>query len=410
METNEQASGRRRRRRGGGTQRERRPGVWEVRVPTGEQVGGQARQRSYIVHGSAADAAALQARLVATPAVPAPAVITVGELLGLWLAADQPWKPSTLVGYTSVVRSLRRDRLAGVRVAALTPLLLRETLHRWSLEGVSEAVAGARFRVLRSAVGWGWTERLLDVHPIRATRGPARPDPRRPLTDQQVQAVLAAAEIALLEAHANHTGSTGTARRLHRAEQDLLLVRLAADTGARRGELAALKLGDLTGRSLTIARGLSAGQVTTPKSGRARALTVGASTADLWHTLTERWADRVAPDPLGPWLFSPHPDHHTRLGADVLDHRFTRIRDTAGVPDATLHRLRHSVATFLVARGQILHAQHRLGHADAATTLREYAHALPGTDTAIADAIDTHLHGPAQTIWPAPDRDGPSCG
>jgi integrase len=49
------------------------------------------------------------------------------------------------------------------------------------------------------------------------------------------------------------------------------------------------------------------------------------------------------------------------------------------------------VATFLVARGQILQAQARLGHADAATTLRVYAHALPGADLAVADAIEDHL-------------------
>jgi hypothetical protein len=36
---------------------------------------------------------------------------------------------------------------------------------------------------------------------------------------------------------------------LHRAEQVLLLCRLAADTGARRGELAALQLGTWTGGS-----------------------------------------------------------------------------------------------------------------------------------------------------------------
>ncbi len=35
--------------------------MWEVRVPTGEQVGGRARQRSYLVHGTSADAAALRA-------------------------------------------------------------------------------------------------------------------------------------------------------------------------------------------------------------------------------------------------------------------------------------------------------------------------------------------------------------
>jgi integrase len=61
------------------------------------------------------------------------------------------------------------------------------------------------------------------------------------------------------------------------------------------------------------------------------------------------------------------------------------------VRDATLHRLRHNVATFLVSRGEILQAQARLGHADAATTLREYAYALPLTDQNAADAIDHHL-------------------
>ena len=40
---------------------------------------------------------------------------------------------------------------------------------------------------------------------------------------------------------------------------------------------------------------------------------------------------------------------------------------------------------------EILQAQARLGHADAATTLREYAYALPLTDRNVADAIDHHL-------------------
>lgn len=67
-----------------------------------------------------------------------------------------------------------------------------------------------------------------------------------------------------------------------------------------------------------------------------------------------------------------------------------------GVPGASLHRLRHNVATFLVARGQILQAQARLGHRDAATTLREYAYAVPLTDGNVADAINDDLD-----TWPA---------
>lgn len=61
------------------------------------------------------------------------------------------------------------------------------------------------------------------------------------------------------------------------------------------------------------------------------------------------------------------------------------------VPGATLHRFRHTVATRLVRDGKILDAQARLGHADAATTLREYSYAQPGTDTGVADHIDAYL-------------------
>lgn len=81
--------------------------------------------------------------------------------------------------------------------------------------------------------------------------------------------------------------------RLHRAEQDLLLVRLAADTGARRGELVALQIADLDGRVLRIDKAVSAGVLTTPKSGNGRVLTLGATPAGLWHTLIRAWNDRA---------------------------------------------------------------------------------------------------------------------
>lgn len=46
-----------------------------------------------------------------------------------------------------------------------------------------------------------------------------------------------------------------------------------------------------------------------------------------------------------------------------------------------------------MARGLILAARPRLGHADsAATLLREYAHALPLNDGAVADVRDRQLH------------------
>jgi integrase len=322
----------------------------------------------------------------------------LADLLPVWLAADHPWKPSTAVGYRSVVRALLADPLSEVRLLALTPQQVRAALQRWQHAGASLAVAGGRFRVLRSALGWAYDQRLLDSHPLRMMRGPGRPDPRRPLTDDHVRALLVTAELRVLEAHANHEGDqlspAFSVGRLHRAEQDLLLVRLAADSGARRGELAALRLADLEARVLRIERAVSAGELTTPKSGHGRALTLGTSTADLWHQLATTWQRRAGGDRLGPWVFTSDPAHDKRWGSEVLGRRFAQLRDAAAVPDASLHRRRHTVATFLLARGQILQAQARLGHADAATTLREYAYALPLTDGAVADATDQHLNAP----------------
>ena len=62
---------------------------------------------------------------------------------------------------------------------------------------------------------------------------------------------------------------------------------------ARRGELAALKVGDLQGRVLHIARAASMEQVGPTKTRRSRRLTVGATTAGLWHDLVETWSVRA---------------------------------------------------------------------------------------------------------------------
>jgi len=69
-----------------------------------------------------------------------------------------------------------------------------------------------------------------------------------------------------------------------------------------------------------------------------------------------------------------------------------------GYGDVTLHRLRHTVATVLVANGQLLHTQQRLGHRDASTTLRQYCHALPLEDPDVPDTLDAAYH--ARAIGP----------
>lgn len=91
---------------------------------------------------------------------------------------------------------------------------------------------------------------------------------------------------------------------------------------------------------------------------------------------------------MGPCLFSAGLDHGKRLRTSGAGHWFADLARDAGHPDVTLHRLRHTVATTLVNRGDILGAQYRLGHADASTTLRIYSHALPMTDADVAATLE----------------------
>ncbi len=74
-----------------------------------------------------------------------------------------------------------------------------------------------------------------------------------------------------------------------------------------------------------------------------------------------------------------------------MGHWFAELCAEADLVGVSLHRLRHSVATFLVGRGELLRAQHRLGYRDPSTTLRNYAHALPLEDGEVADDIDVML-------------------
>jgi integrase len=142
----------------------------------------------------------------------------------------------------------------------------------------------ARWLLLRGAVSWAVAEGLLRVNPLAGMRGPSRPRPRRHHSRDEVRRLLAAAGQAaasVQDALRCRPGSAACARRLFAAEQLLLLVRLAADSGARRGELAALRLSDLDGRVLTIERSLSAGVLGPTKSGRTRRVTLGSGTAGM---------------------------------------------------------------------------------------------------------------------------------
>jgi integrase len=385
--------------RGQGTRRERRPGVWEIRITTGtDPETGQSQQQSFTHHGDVHSVQQRQSELIGAQggqcAGPSgrPRPITVQELLDAFLSASHRWSATTWRSYRGQAALLGRDRIRRTHVARLTPDRMERVIERWLRTGVTPANLSARFRTIHAAITWAVTNGLLTADSLAGMTCPARPDPRLHLSADQVSTLIRAADDLVDTAHAavvEQPHRSDLVLRLFRAEQDALLVRLAADSAARRGELVALKTSDLQRRTLTIARASQDGVIGPVKNHLKASLTLSKDTAFYWTSHLANWS--TVPHQ-GPWLFSSSPQRATPLLPNGLGQRFDKLARTAGVPGACLHRLRHTVGTYLIAEGKILQASQRLRHRDLSTTLREYGHALPLDDEAVADSLAT-LYG-----------------
>jgi hypothetical protein len=117
---------------GEGSLREKRPGVFEIRVavgstqspagPSSAPSGSTERWRT-----PRSDAGSWPPSSPSTIRRAAP-FLTVGELLERWVCAQHDWRPSTWVGVRSNVKALSADPIAGQRVATLRPEVVRVTM------------------------------------------------------------------------------------------------------------------------------------------------------------------------------------------------------------------------------------------------------------------------------------------
>lgn len=359
------------------TVREKRSGVWEVRVFTGTDQRGRPTQLSRTVRGGKRDALRLAAELETGKGQARPASRFVSDVLDAWVEQSlATWAPSSARDQQSRVASIKKDPIVGIPLARLTVADVERWHGRMRATGLGESTIRNQHGVLRAALGqavrWGWAStNVASLARLRATRTP----PRQAMTLADVQAVVVAAASIDLAAE--------------------LALRLAAVAGAGRAELAALRWNDLRDGLLTID---SAVEVVRKGDRRPDLRDVATKTANVrivsldGDTVALIKALRAEREPYGPWMFGLGPEP---VNPDRIGYWWRRARAIAGVdPKWRLHDLRHWSATVAIGQGHdVRTVAGRLGPANPAMTRRVYAHAFAAADQAVATSLGEALRG-----------------
>jgi integrase len=367
-----------------GSLREVRPGYWQLRVSLGrDQITGKSRYRTAGVRGTKREAERALAALVTDVAngKRAPSAETVGTLLDQWLEhlEHQGRSPTTMNGYRSLRSQLPEDFLRRP-LRKVTPKVIDDLYRRLGQkEGRSASTVHHFHRLLRGAFNQAMRWEMLDRNPATlATPPKPRPIEPEPPTAEEVRRVIAAAAAS-------------------QNPENALIFRLMAATGCRRGELCALRWTDLNLKTGEAVVRESIAQVSSElfekdtKAHQQRTVTLDAGTVD---SLKDHLGDMKARAkkcgvPMAPrsFVFSDAADGADPIPPDRLTQAWRRIADSVNV-DARLHDLRHLQASLLLDAGEsVTTVAARLGHRDTSTTLRVYAHLMPGADQRAAEIV-----------------------
>ncbi len=180
-------------------------------------------------------------------------------------------------------------------------------------------------------------------------------------------------------------------------------LRTSCTTGARRGELCALRWRDvdLEERRLVIAHNLVEdrdGKLVEKdtKTHAVRRIALDDTTVEVLRAHKDRMESRakecgtkIEPDA---YVFTRSVDGRKPWVPNEVTKVFIQLRNRIGLRGVRLHDLRHFAATRLLAAGvPVRTVSGRLGHANAATTLGVYAHFVEESDREAADALGAVL-------------------
>ena len=193
------------------------------------------------------------------------------------------------------------------------------------------------------------------------------------------------------------------ARALRAAKQyctrrDFMVFLALAETGARPGEVLALRWSDvdIDRRTLRIERAVSlGGQIKPTKTEAARIVRLTVPLAEAfaaWRRHVDRVAAKAKVSP--PAYMFPSRSGQP-LQAKVIGRRFRALLRKADLPPSfTLYSLRHTFASQLLDQGvKPVDVARVMGHKNVITTLTFYAHAIPQDDTTYIDRLTAARQG-----------------
>jgi integrase len=364
--------------------RERSPGHWAIVIDTRDPQSGERRRRWHSFKGTKREAQLRCAQLIAeaqTGTAIHPDKITVAQFLDRfqtdWVATRV--SPHTCERYGYNLSHARRhigerplQKLRPADLATFYATLARD-------EGLAPRTVRSVHVILHQALErakiWG----VIRDNPADLAKPPRPAGGETPMLQPDQAAVL-------LE-------------RL-RGKPLFLIASLGLATGMRRNEMLALRWRDinLDGSRLTIEQSLEQTRALgvrtkAPKTERGRRTI--ALPAHIVTELRQHWREQQeqrlgmglgkAPDDSP--VFAAADGRH--LSPNAITKRWPRAMAAIGMPAVTLHSLRHTHASMLIAKGvDILTISRRLGHSSPTITLGVYGHLIHGTDDRAAAIMD----------------------
>lgn len=345
-----------------GNIRQRADGLWEARLSLegGKRKSFYGKTRADVARQLAA---AIRDRDAGLP-VAGGGRLTVAQFLDGWLErVKSSLKPRTHTRYAELARHVS-ESVGTLPLVRLTPARIEHLYADKIAEGLSTSTAHHIHAVLHKALGDAYRKGLLAHNPCDRVDAPRMAKYRGAvLTAEQSRAVL----------------DTAADDRL------CALYTLALTTGARLGELLALRWKDIdlddkvlriNGTMQYIGGALS---IQTPKTeGSRRAIALTSLGVDALRAHRKRQAEErlaIGPDWEDGDLVFCTPIGGPIDGRTLLRSDFYPLLARAGVPRVRFHDLRHSAATFLVSLGVPMAVVAQiLGHSSIRVTGDTYSH------------------------------------